>query len=259
MKRSDGAVCTCLLWATAGLLYAQPEPPVHIHLTGVWAEIEERNRLFENGVGQADLDRVEKNVEWARQYLGKTWKAALVMHGREYKQPGVIDGGRVAFDNIRWSCDNGTVEQFDNAAYCAENNEISYDGFFLAGLAKKIGAQNRSPGDFAAILAIAHEHGHALQHQLGITATFAFPNEQSADCFAGATARQMQSDHVLKPGDIAEAKATLTLLADPDRGGAFHPNGHGDWLQRLAAFNLGYGGGPEGCAPSLKSLPGRTK
>ena len=261
-----GGQCLCLLWATAGSLYAQFASPIHVHPTGPWTEIEERNRLYENGVEKADLDRAEKNVEWARQYLGKTWRAILVVRGRDYKQPGVIDGARAAFTDIPWSCDNGTVQQFDNAAYCAKDNVISYDGFFLAGLAKMIGAQTHSPGDFAAILAIAHEHGHALQHQLGITSTFSFENEQNADCFAGATAGQMQSDRVLKPNDIAEAKAALTLLADPERlynpflhGPYVDLIGHGDWHQRTAAFDLGYQHGPEGCAPTLKLPSGRPK
>jgi predicted metalloprotease len=257
MKRHASAASMCLLWITAGALYGQSAPPVQIG--GQFQDLVERIRLSINAVEQKDLDRVEKNVEWARQYLGKTWKATMLARGQEYKQPLVIDGGRPLFVNITWSCDNRTVFQLDNAAYCAQDNVISYDGFFLAGLVKKIGEQNHSPGDFAAIVAIAHEHGHALQHQLGITAPFTFPNEQSADCFAGATVRQMQFDHVLNPRDIDEAKATLTLLADPDRAGPMSSlNGHGDWLQRVAAFNLGYGDGPEGCAPGLKS-PGRPK
>ena len=236
--------CVVLLIA-AGALYGQPK-----HAIGQFQDLVERIRLSYNSVNEADLDRTEKNIEWARQYLGKTWKGFLLLRGRQYKQPMVIDGGRAVFSDIPWRCTGGTVFQLDNAAYCPADNAISYDGFFLAGLSKKIGQQIHSPGDFAAIVAVAHEHGHALQHQLGITRTFDFSNEQNADCFAGATARQMRLDGVLHARDVDEAKAVLTLLADSRRAGPFENNVHGDWIQRIGAFNMGYGIGPEGCAPA---------
>ena len=232
----------------AGLVNGQGTQPL-----GQFSNLVDRIKLSYNSVNKTDLDRAEKNIEWPRQYLGKTWKAILLTRGREYKQPVVIDGGRARFATIPWRCDTGTVYQLDNAAYCPAENAISYDGFFLAGLSKKIAQQTHSPGDFAAIVAVAHECGHALQHQLGITATFDFTNEQNADCFAGATARQMRLDGVLHAGDLEEAKAVLTLLADPRRAGPFENNAHGDWVQRTGAFNMGYGTGPEGCAPTLKS------
>ncbi len=234
-----------VLVIAAGALCGQPRQVV-----GQFQELVERIKLSYNAVNAADLDRTEKNIEWARQYLGKTWKGFLLLRGREYKQPMVIDGGRAVFAGVPWKCDTGSVYQLDNAAYCPADNVISYDGFFLAGLSKKIGQQTHSPGDFAAIVAVAHEHGHALQHQLGITRTFDFSNEQNADCFAGATARQMQRDGVLHARDIDEAKAVMTLLADPQRAGVFEHNVHGDWIQRVGAFNMGYGLGPEGCAPA---------
>lgn len=237
-----------LVMLAAGALAAQPTP-----VLGQFQNLVDRIKLSYNSVNSADLDRVEKNIEWARQYLGKTWKAILLIRGREYKQPVVIDGGRARFATIPWKCDTGTIYQLDNAAYCPAENTISYDGFFLAGLSKRIAQQTHSPGNFAAIVAVAHEHGHALQHQLGITATFDFANEQNADCFAGATARQMQSDGVLHAGDLEEAKAALTLIADPRRAGPFENNVHGDWIQRIGAFNMGYGLGAESCAPALKS------
>lgn len=205
--------------------------------------------MSSNGVDNTDLDRTEKNIEWARQYLGKSWAVIMRLRGRDYQLPLVMNGARTAFSSVPWRCNGGTIHQLDNAQYCSADNVISYDGFFLAGLAKKVGQQNHSSGDFAAMMAIAHENGHALQYQLGITNMFVFANEQNADCFAGATAHQMKLDGVLHPADIPEAKKALALLADEKQASLFDNNAHGDSTQRIVAFTAGFDGGAAACAP----------
>ncbi len=221
---------------------------------GQYHNFVERIRMISNNVTDADLDRAEKNADWVRDFLGKTWSLLMLLRGHNYNLPLLIDGGRAYAARIPWKCETGTVVQFDNAEYCPASNTISYDGFFLAGLGKKVATQTHSPGDFATIMALAHEHGHALQHQLGIASVFAFQNEQNADCFAGATTYQMKSAGQLRPTDLAEATAAWTLLAD-DRPAKPTDNAHGDASQRIAAFMWGYVSGPEGCAASLKPLP----
>ncbi len=141
------------LLIVASAVYGQPKQTV-----GQFGDLVERIRLSYNSVTKADLDRTEKNLEWARQYLGRTWRAILLTRGRTYQPPLVIDGGRESLSQIPWKCSKGTIFQFDNAAYCPVDNMISYDGFYLAGLSKKVGQQNHSPGDFAAIVGLAHEH-----------------------------------------------------------------------------------------------------
>ncbi len=211
--------------------------------------------MTDNNVGDADLERAEKNAGWVREYLGKTWSLVMLLRGHDYKLPLMIDGARRYAASISWRCEGGSVFQLDNAEYCPSANIISYDGYFLAGLSKKIALQNHSSGDFATMLVVAHEHGHALQHQLGITSIFDFANEQNADCFAGATAYQMQLDGRLNPGYLAEATAALTLLADKKRAGLTEKDAHGDASQRVGAFMLGFRSGPPGCSSALKPLP----
>ena len=111
-----------------------------------------------------------------------------------------------------------------------------------------------SAGQFVAIVIIAHENGHALQYQLAIKNPSVFPNEQNADCFAGATAYHMQLDHQLQPKDIQEAKALLTLLADNRLAGPFD-DAHGNAQQRVGAFMAGYNSGPNSCSTEFQSLP----
>jgi predicted metalloprotease len=174
--------------------------------------------------------------------------------GRTYQSPTVVDGGRARNSNLAWRCGKGTVAVLDNAYYCAGSNAISYDGFFLSALSKKTGQLNHSPGDFAAILALAHESGHALQYQLGIRSLFDFPNEQNADCFAGVAAYQLHRSGLLHPTDLSEAKIALTLLADKKRAGPLQ-DAHGDAEQRVGAFLSGYGSGAAGCLPFKPTTP----
>ena len=81
-----------------------------------------------------------------------------------------------------------------------------------------------------------------------------FPNEQNADCFAGATAHQLQVDRQLQPKDIDEAKVLLTVLADGKVAGPFD-NAHGNAYQRVTAFISGYTIGPNACSAEFKALP----
>ena len=206
----------------------------------------------ENGVTKADVDRTEKTVEWARQYLYKTWTSVMRAHGHDFKLPSALNGGRALFSMQRSRCETSLIYQFDNAEYCPADNSITYDGAFVAGLSKRIAAKTQSPGQFVAIVVIAHENGHALQYQLGIKNPFVFPNEQNADCFAGATAYQLQLDRQLQPKDIEEAKSVLTLLADDKLAGSFD-SAHGNAYQRVTAFMTGYTSGPNACSAEFKS------
>jgi predicted metalloprotease len=205
-----------------------------------------------DGVTKADVDRTEKTVERARLYLYKTWTFVMRTHGHDFQLPSVLNGSRALFSMQRSRCETSLIYQFDNAEYCPADNSITYDGDFVAGLSKTIAGKTQSSGQFAAIVVIAHENGHALQYQLGMKNRFVFPNEQNADCFAGATAYQMQLDRQLQPKDVEEAKAALTLLADNKVAGPFD-NAHGNAFQRVTAFMAGYTSGPNDCSAEFKS------
>jgi predicted metalloprotease len=212
---------------------------------------QDRIKTLHDGVTKADVDRTEKTVESARLYLYKTWTSIMRARGRNFQLPSVLNGSRALFTMQRSRCETTLIYQFDNAEYCPTDNSITYDGGFVAGLSKRTAAITQSAGQFTAIVVIAHENGHALQHQLGITKPFVFQNEQNADCFAGATAHQMQLDRQLQPKDIEEAKATLTLLGDLTVAGPFD-NAHGNAAQRVTAFMTGYISGPNGCSAEAK-------
>jgi predicted metalloprotease len=235
-----------ILFIAAGTLCAQPDrtrEQVHDFL-----------RMMDTGVSDADVVRVDKNAEGIKKYLERVWYWSLLPYGRKYDPPFVVDGGKARNARLTWRCGNGKMAVLDNAFYCPASNSISYDGYFLAGLNKKTGKITGTPGDFAAIVALAHESGHALQYQLGIMSTSVFPNEQNADCFAGAMAYELGLEHKLRSADLAEAKAAMRLLGDPAKAGPL-ANAHGDAEQRISAFMAGYTAGPKGCVPYKPTRP----
>ena len=204
-------------------------------------------RRMSASVTEADLDRAENNAAWAQSHLGRTWYWLMLPYmERKFQQPTLVNGGRARNSKLSWRCGDGKMAALDNAYYCAASNAISYDGFFLAALSNRVGQLNHSPGDFATILALAHENGHALQYQMGIRKLFDFPNEQNADCFAGAATHLLEQQLLLRPTDFAEAKVTLTLLADKTKASSLQ-NAHGDAEQRIGAFMSGYRSGPSSC------------
>ena len=231
-------VSTMLFFATGSVLCAQ---------TSQWDDFV---RELDTSVRIIDVDKVEKNAEWISKYLGKTWQRVAQRFGTIFVMPSFVDGGRLRSSNIPWKCIDGKVAMLDNAAYCSASNVISYDGFYLAGLSKRIAKRNHSSGDFAVTLALGHETGHALQFQLGIDSLFDFPNEQFADCFAGVMTYYLASDGLLNPNDVEEAKATLSLLAElagNKKAGLYDKDAHGNAEQRVEAFMSGYRSGEKGC------------
>ena len=231
-------LCRMLFLTTAGALSAQPNE---------WYDF---IRQLDTSANSLDVDRVEKNAEWIVKYLGKPWQRVAQRFGTTFVMPSFVDGGRLRFLNTPWKCKGGKVTIFDNAGYCSASNVISYDGFFLAGIGKKVAKLNHSPGDFATILTLGHETGHALQFQLGIESLFDFPNEQFADCFAGVMTYYLGIDDLLHPNDVEEAKATLTLFAIAGGNKKAAPSdkgAHGNAEQRVEAFMLGYRSGEKGC------------
>ena len=121
-------------------------------------------------------------------------------------------------------------------------------------------------GDFTIALTLAHEWGHAIQDQAGLTGpTIAL--EQQADCFAGAWVR-----HVADGGNSA-ASACARATSTPALGWLPHlPRPAGERSRpptartaarstASASFQEGYDNGPQRCAafdqdpPALTDIP----
>jgi uncharacterized protein len=154
----------------------------------------------------------------------------------------------------------------NNAFYCLLDNTIYYDEVFVAAQAKAASSQLGTDGDMAGIGVIAHEVGHAVAIQLGHQSRLAYENESTADCLAGAFARQASRDGSLETGDVEEAFFGMAAAGDPQpeltgnsridrrivRRAAVM--GHGTREQRTSNFRAGLDHGPGACLTELAGI-----
>ena len=141
--------------------------------------------------------------------------------------------------------------------YCPADQKVYIDLGFYETLKNRLGA----PGDFAQAYVIAHEVGHHVQNQLGISGKvdqmrgrvskveynqLSVRLELQADCFAGVWAHHAQSARqILEQGDVEEAMNAAAKIGDDAlqraQGGAVVPDSftHGTSAQRQRWFNNG--------------------
>ncbi len=152
----------------------------------------------------------------------------------------------------------GTGESAMGPFYCPGDKKVYIDLGFYDTLKNQLGA----PGEFAQAYVIAHEVGHHVQDELGITAkvdgmrgrlsqtqnnAMSVRVELQADCFAGIWAHHSQeSKQWLDPGDIESAMNAAQKIGDDalqrSAGRAVVPDSftHGSSAQRQRWFSAGY-------------------
>jgi predicted metalloprotease len=179
------------------------------------------------------------------------WGQLFSEAGRAYREPTLV----------RFS---GTVDSacgFASAAsgpfYCPTDEKVYLDLEFFQELKERLGA----PGDFAQAYVIAHEIGHHVQKQLGITDrvhgmraqlseeeynALSVRLELQADFFAGVWAHHAQQNwNILEPGDIEEALNAAGAIGDDrlqrEARGYIRPETftHGTSEQRVHWFRRG--------------------
>ncbi len=155
----------------------------------------------------------------------------------------------------------GTASAATGPFYCPGDHQIYIDLAFYQDMKNKLGA----PGDFAMAYVIAHEVGHHIQQQLGISdyvhkmrrqvSTVEYNKlsvklELQADFLAGVWAHHAQKmNQILEPGDIEEALNAANAIGD-DRlqkrsQGHVVPDAftHGTSAQRVRWFKKGFNTG----------------
>ncbi|SFL89691.1 neutral zinc metallopeptidase [Variovorax sp. OV329] len=155
----------------------------------------------------------------------------------------------------------GAGESAMGPFYCPGDKKVYIDLGFFDTLSKQLGA----PGEFARAYVIAHEVGHHVQDELGITGkvdqmrgrmsqaqnnALSVRVELQADCFAGIWAHHsQQSKQWLEPGDIEAAMNAAQKIGDDalqrSAGRAVVPDSftHGTSAQRQRWFQSGYKSG----------------
>jgi predicted metalloprotease/RsiW-degrading membrane proteinase PrsW (M82 family) len=170
-------------------------------------------------------------VALARNHLDRYWSGQI----RNYVAP--VD---VIMMQVPAETDCGVIEA-PNAMYCSPANKVYWDAGLLS--------RQYDLGDFAPIFVIAHEWGHAVQHQLGFMSAsrglMRIQLELQADCLAGAFAADARTRGALDPGDDDEALMSLRRSGDDLDSAWFEPGAHGTPGQRIDAFL--YGLEPRSC------------
>jgi uncharacterized protein len=180
-----------------------------------------------------------------------TWNEIFQANGRDYEEPKVV----IYSGMTQSACGMGQAAM--GPFYCQLDRDIYIDLSFFEDLRSRFGAD----GDFAQAYVIAHEVGHHVQNQLGISERTVAQRQRSgetesnqlsvmqelqADCFAGIWAnRANQSRRILEAGDIEEGLNAAAAIGD-DRiqrktQGTVVPESftHGSSEQRVRWFRRG--------------------
>lgn len=195
----------------------------------------------------------DKEAQFVSTVLADTedvWKEQFRQGGAAYVEPKLV----LFRGAVRTACGAGQAAM--GPFYCPADQKVYIDLSFYETMKNRMGA----PGDFAQAYVIAHEVGHHVQHQLGITeqverarsAGGARANDMSvrlelqADCFAGVWGHHAQNQRqILEQGDVEEAMNAAAKIGDDAlqkaSGRAVVPESftHGSSAQRQKWFATG--------------------
>lgn len=139
--------------------------------------------------------------------------------GYDYKEPKLV----LYTDSVQSAC--GFAGSSVGPFYCPGDQQLYIDLTFFGELKNKYGA----PGDFAVAYVVAHEVGHHVQTQLGITRqmheirqkvskeeynNYSISFELQADYLAGVWAHHVQGKGYLEAGDLEEALNAASAVGD---------------------------------------------
>lgn len=150
---------------------------------------------------------MQRKVNFATKYFEQVWSQIFANQGARYTTPKIVS----YTGSISTACG---VLGSNNAFYCGADRKIYYDAVFFTGMMKAAGDYLGTDGDYAPIVILAHEWGHAVQAQLDAASFIGLFRENVADCLAGAITKQAAFDRYLDRGDLEEARYALILGGD---------------------------------------------
>jgi predicted metalloprotease len=158
--------------------------------------------------------------------LDTFWSDTARVNGFAYTSPNV----RLfrPAPSVTSACDRSPVASH---SYCALDRTLYLD--LGQSEAYSFGSLWQRDKDFAIVLIVAHEWGHHVQHQLGLTERAASVRdvELQADCMAGLFTRYADERGLLDPGDLEEGFDVSMASGDPT---------HGTGPERTRAVQTGY-------------------
>ena len=196
-------------------------------------------------------DQMAKFVSTVLADTEDVWTDLFRQGGATYKQPKLV----LFRGAVRTACGAGQAAM--GPFYCPTDQKVYIDLSFYETMKNRLGA----PGDFAQAYVIAHEVGHHVQQELGISEqveraraksspaqanAMSVRLELQADCFAGVWANHAQkARNILEQGDIEEAMNAAQKIGDDAlqqaAGRAVVPESftHGTSAQRQRWFTTG--------------------
>ncbi len=200
----------------------------------------------------AEEEELEGFVAVVLQDTEDVWNNLFEQKNMTYKEPVMV----IFKNQVRSAC--GNASSATGPFYCPGDNQVYIDLSFYQDMKNQLGA----PGDFAMAYVIAHEVGHHIQHQFGISDKvhnmrrqvsekeynkLSVKLELQADFLAGVWAHHAQrTKDILEPGDIEEALNAANAIGD-DRlqkqsQGYVVPDAftHGTSAQRVKWFKKGF-------------------
>jgi predicted metalloprotease len=202
------------------------------------------------GPQAAPVDEMGKFVSTVLADTEDVWKQLFTQGGATYQEPRLV----LFRGSVRTACGAGQAAM--GPFYCPADQKVYIDLSFYETMKNRMGA----PGDFAQAYVIAHEVGHHVQHQLGITEqversrarggadanNMSVRLELQADCFAGVWGHHAQNARqILEQGDVEEAMNAASKIGDDalqkSSGRAVVPESftHGTSAQRQKWFATG--------------------
>lgn len=182
------------------------------------------------------------------------WTGIFNDMGEDYTEPTLV----LFSGSVDSAC--GIAGSATGPFYCPEDNNLYIDLSFFRELRDRF----QAPGDFAMAYVIAHEVGHHVQTQLGVTARlqelrqglseeeynqYSVRFELQADYLAGVWASHAQGRGLLEEGDLEEALAAANAIGDDriqtEAQGYAVPDSftHGTSQQRMRWFKKGFDSG----------------
>jgi uncharacterized protein len=182
-----------------------------------------------------DLDEL---VDLAALDINDFWEGVFEEIDERYVAPDVEITSRATLNT---GC--GRISSDVGPFYCPPDHKIYLPDWFME-------YELEAVGDFAVVVILAHEWGHAVQTQWD-DARFEFSilTELQADCFAGAYTRHaadFSQNVTLSEGDLQEGVIALYFAGDLNTDW-FNETAHGDSQQRLTMFLTGFQDGYSAC------------
>lgn len=203
--------------------------------------------------GSTTVRSNDEASDFIRSILGTTedvWVPLFQQSGRTYEVPTLV----MFSDGVNSAC--GFTSSAAGPFYCPGDSQVYIDLSFFRQL-QSMGAG----GDFAQAYVLAHEVGHHVQNQLGVSMAVqrrrqALPKAQGnnlsvraelqADCYAGVWANHAHKQYqLLEPGDLEEGMNAAAKIGDDaimaSAGRRAHPDSftHGSSEQRQRWLYIG--------------------